>query len=202
MTGSYGWPRLLARTYDMVRGPLSHVEEQLLDRRTPCAEWTLRDLVKHLIGAIEMFASAAGAPTAGERRQGTTVEVFDAAAQRNLAAWDALTDPEAPLHLPFGTFPAHRVAAINQLDSLVHGWDVAAALELPYVLPDELAEAALPTAEWRCRQQPPSPVWGPELPAQGNSPQERLLALTGRNTTAWPKTPVRTDTSPTKEKRT
>lgn len=191
MTGSHAWPQFLARTYEVVRDPVSHVDEPVLDRPTPCLKWTLRDLVTHVIGAIEMFAAAAGAPTADERGQGSTVEWFDAAVHRNLAAWNALADPDAPLHLPFGTFPAHRVAAINQLDSLVHGWDVAAALELPYVLPDELAEAALPTAEWRCRQQPPSPVWGLERPPRDTSPQERLLALTGRNTVGWPKTTVR-----------
>jgi len=192
MTGPYGWPRLLVRTYEVVRVPLSRIDEQLLDRRTPCAEWTLRDLVNHLIGAIEMFASAAGPSCADERdTRGSVAERFDAATARNLAAWDALADLDAPLHLPFGTFPAHRVAAINQLDSLVHGWDAAAALELPHVLPDELAEAALPTAEWRCRQQPPSRVWGPERAPRDTTPQERLLALTGRNAAAWPKTPVR-----------
>lgn len=156
--------------------------------------------MNHLIGAIEMFASAAGASSADERdTRGSVAERFDAATAHNLAAWDALADLEAPLHLPFGTFPAHRVAAINQLDSLVHGWDVAAALELPYVLPDELAEAALPTAEWRCRQQPPSPVWGPERDPRDTTPQERLLALTGRNTAAWPRTP--SDDTSSKEAR-
>jgi quercetin dioxygenase-like cupin family protein len=38
----------------------------------------------------------------------------------------------------------------------------------------------------RCRREPRSPAWGPEVPARGDSTQERLLALTGRDTADWP----------------
>jgi uncharacterized protein (TIGR03086 family) len=179
------WPRLLARTYEVVRGPVTLLDEPLLGRPTPCSEWTVGDLFAHVVGTLDRFASGAGAAEQGAAA-GTPVERFDAAVRRNLAAWRTVSDPEATVALPFGAFPAHLAAAMNQLDALVHGWDLAAALGVPLELPDEVAEVALRTAEIRCRQEPRSPAWGPELPARDESARERLLALTGRDTAAWP----------------
>jgi uncharacterized protein (TIGR03086 family) len=185
MTETTQWAGLLRRTYDLVRVPVALLEEPVMNRPTPCAEWTVGDLFEHVVATLDRFASGAGAPDAAPSG-GTPLERFDAAVSRNLAAWESLTAPEATVVLPFGTFPAVLAAAMNQLDSLVHGWDLAAALGIPLTIPDDVAEVALRTAEIRCRQEPRSPVWGPEVPARGDSPQERLLALTGRDTSAWP----------------
>jgi len=180
------WPDLLARTYDVVRAPVELLGEPLLDRATPCSEWVVRDLFRHALGTMEGFASAIGAPSVGAGVDAPPVERFDAAAARSVAAWHSVTDPTAVVTLPFATLPAGTVAAMNQLDVLVHGWDLAAALGMGFAMPEELAEAALATAEVRCRQVPRSPVWGPEVPARGVSTQERLLAMTGRDTADWP----------------
>lgn len=179
------WRELLAHTYDVVRQPVTLLDEALLGRPTPCSEWTVEDLFEHVIATLDRFASALDAPE--DRASGDTpIERFDAAVVRNLAAWQTVTDPEATLSLPFGAFPARLAAAMNQLDSLVHGWDLAAALGVALPLPDDVAEVALRTAEVRCRMEPRSPVWGPELPARDESAHERLLAMTGRDTAAWP----------------
>jgi uncharacterized protein (TIGR03086 family) len=180
------WPDLLARTYDVVRAPVELLGEPLLDRATPCSEWAVRDLFRHTLGTMEGFASAIGAPPVGTGVDAPPVERFDAAAARSVAAWRSVTDPTAVVTLPFATLPASTVAAMNQLDVLVHGWDLAAALGMGLAMPEELAEVALATAEMRCRQVPRSPVWGPEVPPRGGSTQERLLAITGRDIADWP----------------
>lgn len=186
MTGIAGWPDLLARTYDVVRAPVAQLDESLLDRATPCAEWTGRDLFEHVVGTLHMFATAVGVPPPDAPAEGTPVARFDAAAARNLAAWRSLADLEKTVSLPFGAFPAELALRMNQLDSLVHGWDLAVSLGLAVEFPEDVAQAALATAEIRCRREPRAPAWGPEVPARGDSAQERLLALTGRDTSAWP----------------
>jgi uncharacterized protein (TIGR03086 family) len=180
------WPALLTRTYDLVRQPVALLDAPLLDRRSPCAEWTVGDLFDHVVEAITMFATAAGAPAEESAAPLSPAARFDAAVARNLAAWRTLADPTATLTLPFGRFPAEQAVAMNQLDTLVHGWDLAVALGMALPIPDDLATAALATAEIRCRREPRSPARGPELPPRDDSLVERLLALTGRDTAAWP----------------
>lgn len=186
MTASAGWPDLLERTYDVVRVPVAHLDEALLDRATPCAEWTVGDLFDHVVGTLHMFATAVGTPAPDAPAGATPLARFDAAVERNLGAWSSLADPGKEVALPFGAFPAELAARMNQLDSLVHGWDLAASLGLALEFPDDLAVPALSTAEIRCRREPRAPAWGPEVPARGDSTQEKLLALTGRDTSAWP----------------
>lgn len=180
------WAGLLARTYDLVREPVEHLDDSALNRPTPCSEWTTHAVFTHLIWAIDMFATGAGAPPVVAPAAGTPAERFDAAVARNLDAWRSLTDPEAIVTLTFGTFSGAMAAAQNQLDSLVHGWDLAAALNLPYDIPGELAETALQTAEARFRARPRGAWFGPPVPPPDDTARERLLALTGRDTSSWP----------------
>lgn len=183
------WPDLLARTYDAVRGPMAQLDDNLLDRPTPCALWTVRELVEHTIGAIDMFAAAAGGPPTasdvGGPVEATVVDRFDVAVARNLAAWRSLADPGATLTLPFGELPADLVAGMNQLDSLVHAWDIGSALGLPVTWPDELSDAAMRTAQVRCPLGR-GRVFGAEVSTASPSPGDRLLAFSGRDPAAWP----------------
>ena len=181
----YRWSDLLDNTYALVRGPVALLDDQLFTRQTPCSEWSVGQLFEHLIGSIEMFATAAGAHARETAVEGTPVERFDAAVARNLAAWRALSDSAGMLTLPFGTFPAELVAGMNQMDSLVHGWDIGAALGLGVALPDELVEPALQTAQVTV----PSfrgHGFAEEVAPAGDTAADRLLAFSGRDATAWP----------------
>jgi uncharacterized protein (TIGR03086 family) len=173
---------LLERTYELVRGPVALLDETMLERPTPCARWTAGELVDHLVDAINMFASATGASPVTED-DGLPLVRFEAAARRSLAAWRD-TGEDTSIPLPFGVFPAPVARGINQLDSLVHGWDLAAALGIPFEIPDDLAEAALTTAQISV---PPSRghVFDVEVEPPTERPADRLIAFTGRDPSAW-----------------
>ena len=185
MTALAAWTDLLARTYDVLRIPVSRIDDAVLDERTPCSEWRVRELFEHAVGAIDMFATGAGAAPRDRPATGGPVERLDAAASRSEATWRAVTDPAAAVILPFGEFPAAEAVGMNQFDSLVHAWDLAMALGLPSPLPDDLTQVALLTSQVRFRTRPRSTWFAPELPARDDSAQERLLALTGRDTAPW-----------------
>lgn len=178
------WPDVLSRTYAAVRVPVALLDAPLLDRPTPCADWTVGQVFEHLVRAIDMFATAAGAQPA-DPDTGTPLDRFDAAVRRNLATWAAFTDHGSTLSLPFGRFPSDLVVGMNQMDSLVHGWDLAAALGLPTAIPADLAERALQTAHTSV---PPSRghAFGAEVPVESDDPGARLVAFTGRDPAAWP----------------
>jgi len=177
------WPDLLARTYEVVRTPVALLDERLFDRATPCADWTVGEVFEHLVGAIDMFGAAAGAPPAAGGT-GSPLERYDAAVRRNLDAWAAFTDHGATIRLPFGEFPSELVVAMNQLDSLVHGWDLCAALGLPTTMPDDLAERGLQTAGITVPRSR-GYAFGPEVATDRSDTTSRLVAFTGRDPAAW-----------------
>lgn len=173
---------VLVRTYEVVRGPVALLDETLWERPTPCQDWTVGAVFDHMIGAMQMFTGAAGGDPADER-DGTPLERFDRAAGRNVDAWRHQAE-EAAVTLPFGTFPAAVARGINQMDSLVHGWDLAAALGVPIDLPDDLAEAALASAHVSV---PASRghVFAAEVTPPTDGLADRLLCFTGRDPSAW-----------------
>jgi uncharacterized protein (TIGR03086 family) len=121
------------------------------DHRTPCTEWTVRDLVNHLV-AEQLWAPSllAGATLddVGDRFDGDVlgedpVAAWDAAAE---AAREAFLDSsvlERAVHLSVGLVPAREYAWQMTIDAAVHAWDLAIALGLPNPVTEPLAERLL-----------------------------------------------------------
>ncbi|MBW8805960.1 MAG: TIGR03086 family protein [Catenulispora sp. 13_1_20CM_3_70_7] len=129
-----------------------------LTRPTPCAGWTLADLLGHMTVQHRGFAAAARGDGAQLAHWEFTaagddaVERYLAASEDVLAAFAALDDdlefvldlPEFKIDPP--RFPARRAIGFHFIDYVVHAWDVAATLGVPYVLRPELEEPALEVA--------------------------------------------------------
>lgn len=129
-----------------------------LDRPTPCAEWTLADLLAHMTVQHRGFAAAArghGADesvwdvgTVADAVRADPVGAYTAAAHDVLEAFAADGITQATFALPeFGpeaTFPGALAIGFHLVDYAVHGWDVAASLGSPYELPDDVVAAVLP----------------------------------------------------------
>jgi uncharacterized protein (TIGR03086 family) len=136
------------------------VRQADLHAATPCADWQLVDLLAHMTVQHRGFAAAARG--FGKRSEVWHVEsVRDAvtadpgtayadAARDVLAAFDDNAVLEASFALPdFGpnaAFPGAVAIGFHFVDYVVHGWDVATTLGVPFTLPDEVVDAALPLA--------------------------------------------------------
>lgn len=158
-----------------------------LRRPTPCAGWDLADLLGHMTAQHRGFAAAArgaGAEAAAWAvvATATPVTAYEAAAEDVTAAFAHLTDAQQGLVLPeFGTrtpFPAGQAIGFHLLDYLVHAWDVAATLGLPFDSGPDLPDAVLPLA----RAVPPaSPAFAGAVPVPGDAgPLARILGTLGR----------------------
>ena len=128
-----------------------------MDRMTPCAGWTLGDLVAHMTAQHDGFAAAAAGAGADLARwqpgesAGDPVGEYEAAAGRVLAAFTADGVLDRPFTLPEINpelrFPGTRASGFHFIDYVVHGWDVARSLGLDrYGLEPDLLAAALPIA--------------------------------------------------------
>lgn len=158
-----------------------------LRRPTPCAGWDLAALIGHMTAQHRGFAAAARGAGADPAVWEVTadddpVAAHEAAAADVVSAFAAATGPEQPFALPeFGTglsFPASRAVGFHLLDYVVHAWDVAAALGLPFDPAPDLVAAVLPIA----RAVPPdSPAFAAALPLPpGGGPLTELLTRLGR----------------------
>jgi uncharacterized protein (TIGR03086 family) len=173
-----------------------------LDRPTPCAEWTLRDLLEHMTAQHKGFRAASrghGADLAVWQTvpAGTDlVGEYESAARDVIEAFAADGVPETAFALPeistLIEFPAAQAIGFHLIDYVVHGWDVARALSGEYVLDDELAPAALRIAEKvpnGAERTLPSAAFRPGLAVSPSAPVlDRILAALGRSP-AWPDVP-------------
>ncbi|WP_102925169.1 TIGR03086 family metal-binding protein [Streptomyces noursei] len=168
-----------------------------LARPTPCAGWDLAALLSHLTAQHRGFAAAAlgrGQDLAHwvVRPLGddiaTAVTRYRHAAEDVLAAFATVDDPDRPFALPEftteRTVPAARAMGFHLIDYVVHSWDLARTLDLPYAPGPELLDASLPIA----RAVPDGPnrlaagsSFRPGLPVtEGAGEMDRILALLGR----------------------
>jgi uncharacterized protein (TIGR03086 family) len=189
--------RVVRATVDVV----SQVGPADLARPTPCADWTLGELLAHMTAQHDGWAAAAAGDGGDLSRwqpgppAADPVQEYAAAAGRVLAAFgaDGVLDREFALAelSPLLRFPAAEAISFHFIDYLVHGWDVARSLGLdpPEYEPDLLA-AALPVAQavpdGELRKQGVVP-FAPGISVAGVlSVMDQIVAILGRSP-SWPR---------------
>jgi uncharacterized protein (TIGR03086 family) len=123
-----------------------------LGRPTPCAGWTLADLLRHQVGENHAFATAAREGSAPDWESGDLGDDAYAAYRASVDDYlDAFAD-DAVLTRSlainhFGTFPGTIAAQMHLVDTVAHGWDLARTLGLPYEPDADAVHVALAMAE-------------------------------------------------------
>jgi uncharacterized protein (TIGR03086 family) len=140
---------LLERALGYTRVALSNVGR---DRSSPspCAGWSLADLLDHMDDGLDAFLEAAGgsvdvpSPVPVPERAGADLEVLQAKACQLLGVWSAPT----PQVVAIGdrSVPARLLVSAAALEIAVHGWDVGQATGSGDDLPEDLARALMPVA--------------------------------------------------------
>jgi uncharacterized protein (TIGR03086 family) len=172
----------LEQTFDHAHDVIAGVRADQHDDKTPCAEWTVRDLLDHMIGVVAGLGSAAaGKPPSPFVLAADPASQFQDAAAAALEAWRAPGVLEAIVDGGPGPMPGHVLAGINLLDTATHTWDLATATGQPAALPDDVATAALEASRTIVSPEIRTGRFGPELPASdGATPTEALVAFLGR----------------------
>ncbi|MGI5237412.1 TIGR03086 family metal-binding protein [Dactylosporangium sp. CA-139066] len=123
---------------------------------TPCAGWTLADLLAHMTIQHRGFAAAArGEAWPLERWSPRPLPAdpfaaYAAASDEVIDAFAAVDALDAPMPLPEiapDPIPTWRGIGAHAIDYVVHGWDVARTLGVPFALPEDVLTAVLPIAE-------------------------------------------------------
>jgi uncharacterized protein (TIGR03086 family) len=152
-----------------------------LDNPTPCADFTVRGVLEHMIGGGTMFAAAYGGDVDPDPDTSDPIAAIQAALG---ALGEAISAPGAldrTIQAPFGEVDGESFARFVVLDGLVHGWDMASATSQPYAPSDELVAAVDAFARQALDPLRDGQTFGAAVePAAGASPIERLAAYTGR----------------------
>lgn len=169
------------------------VRPEHLDAPTPCAAWTVRDLLGHLVGVTRGLAQlgSAGSVTAEQLASGADVRdngwpaAFAEARADVSIVWADDAKLDEPYQLPFGELTGRKALLLPVLEAVAHAWDLARALgDEERVLDAELAEFTLSFVDAFAPEGSRSTgggPFGPVLSAPTDAgPYERLAAQLGR----------------------
>ena len=152
-----------------------------LDRPTPCAEFTVRGVLEHMIEGATMFAAAYRAEAPPEPDLGDVLAGFGPTLADLGAAISAPGALERTVAAPFGDVPGETFARFVILDGLVHGWDLATATGQAYDPRAELVATVYEFAQHSIDPLRDGQTFAAAVePAADASPIERLVAYTGR----------------------
>jgi uncharacterized protein (TIGR03086 family) len=158
---------------------------------TPCSEWTVRDLVNHVVSSARLYVLMLNGCSREQARAELDAEVlgddpvgaFESYSTALVAAFQRPDALEHQCEHPFGDLSGRRLLRGRAADVTFHTWDLAKAIGADERLDDRLVELALevflPSAD---RFLAAGAVAAPTGPTDESvPPQVRLLRLAGRN---------------------
>jgi uncharacterized protein (TIGR03086 family) len=169
---------VLARGLDQATELLGSVGDDLA-APSPCRDWSVAEVVEHLVAAPAKFAQMVrgdevdwSAPTA--RVGADRADVFRSGADELMSAWQAVGEGDAPVG------PDMQSAEIA-----VHTYDLAWALGRPTSeLDPEVAERGLAFMQENLTPENRGSAFEPEQPAPTDAdPYQRIAAFAGRSVT-------------------
>jgi uncharacterized protein (TIGR03086 family) len=181
------------RTVEEWTSRVVQIGDDQWDDPTPCAEWTVRELVNHVVGEERWTAPLMGGSTiedVGDSLDGDLLGdnprgVAMAAAAEAVDAVDAELPRRKTVHLSYGEERAGEYIRQLVADHLVHGWDLAMATGGDTELDEDLVAEV---GEWFAEREElyrGAGIVGPRVD-NGEDPQARLLGYFGRSTTWTP----------------
>ena len=182
-------PEVHARALDSARHAVAGVGDAQWDVVSDCEDWTVRELVNHIVTGNYWAAELGSGLTieqVGDRLDGDVLgtDPLRAYDDSSIVAAAVFREPgamERPCAVSYGPVPGSVYCGHRFLDVLVHGWDVAISTGQDTKLDVELVEACLEVIEPQIDALTASGAFGTQLEVpEGSSPQTKLLGLLGR----------------------
>ncbi|MFC6084441.1 TIGR03086 family metal-binding protein [Sphaerisporangium aureirubrum] len=165
------------------------VREDQWDAPTPCEDWTVRDLVNHLVVEQLWVPPLLGGATVdevggrfdGDHLGDDPVDAWNRAAADAQAAFAAPGVLEREVRLSYGTVPCRTYCREMTADLAVHAWDLARALGVDERVDPRLMAAAYDHLAPMAGELTGTGLFAAPVPVPDDADaQTRTLALTGR----------------------
>ncbi len=167
----------------VLAGVVGAITPDQLDNTTPCAGFSVRGVLDHMVGGASAFAAAfrGQAPPADTAPADDILAAFAPALGDLVAAMHEPGALERTVQAPFGAVDGDTFARFVALDGLVHGWDLAIATGQTYTPPDALVAEVTAFAQGAIDPLRDGDTFAAatEAPERANA-MERLAAFTGR----------------------
>ncbi len=164
-----------------------NTKDEQLDDRTPCTEFSVRDLLNHLFQVVVNFQELAARKPVDFRTtpnylDGAWRDRFEAETKLLIGAW---SDPSALEGVSPGMgMPQEMVGQMVLLDLTVHAWDLAGATGQPFNADPAAVAALAPAAAVLAPQARKMGVFGEPVPVSVDAGEfDQLLGLIGRDPT-------------------
>lgn len=151
-------------------------------KQTPCSEYNVKDLTKHLINSITSLGGMVGAKIDVPEDTDSVEQLVVSAARPALDAWHR-HGLDGEVTFGDGSMPARIAVAVFSIEFLVHAWDYARAVGRDVDAPDSLVEYVSGLAQ-EIIKQPQRGAAGFADPVEVSEDADaltRLIAFTGRN---------------------
>ncbi|WP_432146192.1 TIGR03086 family metal-binding protein [Streptomyces sp. bgisy084] len=153
---------------------------------TPCAGWTVRELLDHMVCENLMATSIAEVTPRADHTADHLGDDHRTAFADSVHAARAAFTGSGMLHRTYGPYEAPGAMIVQQVvvELLAHGWDLARALGAPTGLAPEAAEETLAAARriYGAAPRTEGSSFAPERPAPpGAGATDRLAAFLGRD---------------------
>lgn len=163
------------------------IRDDQWSEQTGCSEWSVHDLLSHLVGGQLAFAAILNrqdqpASTANPLGADPT-DAYRKSGEALRAAFARPGVYDESFTVPAGTVPGPVALHLRVTELLVHGWDLAQATgQSTTGLPADLAEQELAFSRVQLERLPPDRrPFAPPQPVADDAPAiDRLAALLGR----------------------
>lgn len=179
-----------AEAQDLFGDRVHAVRDDHWGAATPCVEWTVRDLVNHLVSeqlwVPPLVRDSCMIEEVGDTFDGDLLGPDPAASWDTAArsAREAFTAPgalERTVHLSYGDTPATAYCAQMIADLVIHTWDLSRAIGADERLPEELVTfTTQEIAPYAGDLEKSGLFAAPVEPPAGADAQTALLCLLGR----------------------
>ena len=183
---------LLPRGFDGFDRLVRQVPASAWDNATPDTEWTVHDLVNHMVGehlwAPRLLAGETVADIGDEYEGdvikrlfgGDAVVAWTTVSRQSRDAWAKVSDPAMPVQLSRGPTPAEEYATEMLTDLVVHGWDLARGAGLDETGDPDAIAYVLEMIETEPTKWLGSGMFDAPVLTDSTDPLTRLVALLGR----------------------
>ncbi len=178
----------LAVIIPMLKHVGARIEPEQHDLRTPCASFTVADVLEHMTGLACAFAPAFRGEATPTGQAMPAASAAERISRFQDAMQDLLDSVESPgaldrvIDSPFGTMPGGTFARLVAFDGIIHGWDLASSTDQPWMPPDDIVTEVDDFARQALK---PDMRDGDTFAAEATvssdaTPFERLVAFSGR----------------------